>query len=132
MNFFRGAIRLGSNIFSAYDVEFTPHSKEFELFESYEGIIAIERKLDRHANLKFKVLLTEAILENYRYGDDPGKHREEFVKFRRSFLDDLNGKVVICASEMFPPFQGVIKAKNYRIDAGYEDAEYEIEVSEAW
>lgn len=127
---FRGAIRLGSHVFHAYDIEFSPRSEDYELFETYWGVIAIDRQLERHANLRFKVLLTEAIMANFSQGDDPEKHRKDFVEFRRSFLDELNGKMFPCASEMFPPFNGVVSTKMYRIHAGHTDAEYEFEVNE--
>jgi len=126
----RGIIRLGNYVLQAYDVDVAPHMEEFELFESYDGIIAIKKQLDRFQAVKFKVDVTPEMLQEYTPGDDEEKYRSDFVRLRKKFLSELNGKVFVCASEMFPAFKGVVTAKEYRIEAGYEHATYDIEVKE--
>lgn len=130
MTTLRGAIMLGSYVFQAYDVDVKPHQADHELFESYEGLISIKKKLEQHTEVTFKVLLSETMLKNFKRGDDVEKYRTEFVKYRRSFLDELDGQILLCVSDMFPPFQGIISTKKYKIDAGYTEAEYEFTVKE--
>ena len=134
----RGEILLGNVSLKAYDVEITPHSTDYEYFESYEGIISIKKQLDIHTELRFKVMLTEADAPSYKYNEtditsnltDFSENRAEYVELRRKYLDDIDGQVVVVASMMFKPFKGVVSSRKYKIAGGETDAEYEIEVKE--
>lgn len=127
----RGQILIGNYLVDAYDVDVAPHGANMEYFESYDGIIGVRKQLDKHTEVKFKVVLTESNLPNFKSGDDPAKYRKEFIEFRRTFLDDIDGKIVVVASHMFKAFKGAVEARPYKIDAGQTEAIYEVEVKEA-
>ncbi len=138
----RGTILLGDWYFKAYDVRVTPHSAEFHYFESYEGIIPIRRQLDKHAEVQFKVMITEQLLDSYKYKmtdpDSPfipepidkSKERSKYVELRRRFLDSIDGQRFVISSDLFQPFKGVVDVKEYRIGGGETSAEYTIHVRE--
>lgn len=134
INISRGEILLGNYLFNAYDVEVTPHSADFEYFESYDGVISIRKQLDKHIELNFKTMLTEHKLESYVYDSqkiyDPEESRGDFIELRRKFLDQIDGELVLVASSMFKPFKGVVSARSYNIPAGESVAEFDIEVKE--
>lgn len=131
----RGQILLGNYLIDAYDVDYTPHTSDYEYFESYEGIIPIRKQLDKFVELKFKTILTEANMPNYKYDPakgliDPIDYRQEFVELRKTFLDDLDGSVIVVASNMFKAFKGIISVKKYMIPGGETATEYDIEIKE--
>ena len=130
----RGQILLGSEtngyLVDAYDVELVPHRADYELFESYEGLISIKKMLDQHTELTFKILLTNRIAPNYN-PDDPEANRDDFVKLRETYLDDIDGQSIAVFSKMFKPFQGVITKKEYSVSQGETASEFKIEVKEA-
>lgn len=130
----RGQILLGSYIVDAQDVSITKHSADYEYFESYEGIIPIRKQLDIHTELTFKVILTEQNVDSYKYDvnnlEDFEKYRGDFVELRRNFLDDIDGEVVVVASEMFKAFKGVVSSRKYDIEGGETYAKYDIEIKE--
>lgn len=134
INIGRGQILLGNYLLDAYDVNITPHSSDFEYFESYEGIIAIKKQLDKHVELKFKTIFTEQNVSTYKYDptqpNDPETVRKDFVELRQQFLDEVDGQVVVVASTMFKPFKGVVSARSYQIPGGETHAEFDIEVRE--
>ena len=127
----RGRILLGNYLIDAHDIDLTNHRADYELFESYEGLISIRKMLDQHTELSFKVTLTEAMVESYQPEDDYEDYWDDFRELRRTFLDEIDGQSVVVASEMFKPFRGVVSSKKYSIEAGETATIYEIEVKEA-
>lgn len=127
----RGQIILGEYVLiECYDVQMKPHISDYELFESYEGIISIKKMLDKHAELSFKTLIRESIVEGYN-PDNPEANRNKFVEFRNTFLDNVDGKSLVVVSDMFKPFRGVVTAKEYGVAGGETASEFSIEIREA-
>jgi len=129
----RGQILVATDSISwltdAYEVEVIPRKIDFELFESYSGIISIRKLLDIHTEVTFKVLITEEKSPNY----DPNiheKNRADFVRRRKEFLEDISGEIVYVFSEMFKPFQGVITTREYSVAEGETASEYKVTIKE--
>lgn len=127
----KGQILLGNYLFDSYDVEIKPHGADYELFESYEGLISIRKMLDKHTEITFKTLITESVVKGYDPDNPNEANRKAFIEYRRKFLDEVDGKNVVVVSEMFKPFSGVVTSREYSVAGGETAVEYKVEVKEA-
>jgi hypothetical protein len=95
-------------ILKARDVEVTPHRAKYEDWESENGYFQV-RVADEMKEVSFKTWV---------------------LKKKESLLYNLNGHIVLAASNMFNRFYCVVTAQNYSVSEADEWAEYDITLRE--
>lgn len=146
--------------FHVKNVEYTPQIKDYEEFNSAQGLILIEKACDRYAEVKFDVLVhqklssitgnlqisnedkrgTNLYVEDFHQAQAEGgfelwqypqDYNDKFIELRRSFFDNLRGRPLTIISPLFPNITvGYMTECDYSISEGEEEASYNITIRE--
>lgn len=141
--------------FEVLSVEYQPRIKQFEEFESAQGLIPIEKACDKYAELELEVLVHQSMNSNIgnmeldkqerdvqvliseydpKYDNrflDPYEITESYIKIRSGFFDYLIGRPLTMVSALFPTI-GVcyIKEISYQIGEGEEHSVWKVAFQE--
>ena len=145
--------------FNVRNVEYTPHGKDYEEFNSAEGLILLEKACDRYAEVQLEVTVHQRLssvtgsvsldkenretlvhVEDFTTGLDsdgtilwsyPEHHDEKFIELRRSFFDNLVGRPLTVVSSLFPAIPvGYMTECDYSIGEGEEESAWSITIKE--
>lgn len=146
--------------FEVKSVDYTGHRKDYEEFQSAEGLIAIEKACDIYAEVKLQVLVHQMLKRDTtasitldtetKTGDlrltqktidavdastnlsvYPDTFTDEFLELRRSFFDDLEGRPLTVVSSQFKAIPvGYITDISYNIGEGEPEATWDITIKE--
>ena len=145
--------------FNVRNVEYTPHGKDYEEFNSAEGLILLEKACDRYAEVQLEVLVHQRLssvtgsvtldkekrdtlvhIEDFRTGADsdgtilwsyPEHYNDKFIELRRSFFDNLVGRPLTVVSSLFPAIPvGYMTECDYSIGEGEEESAWTITIKE--
>ena len=145
--------------FNVRNVEYTPHGKDYEEFNSAEGLILLEKACDRYAEVQLEVLVHQRLssvtgsvtldkekrdtlvhVEDFTTGADsdgtilwsyPEAYDEKFIELRRTFFDNLVGRPLTVVSPLFPAIPvGYMTECDYSIGEGEEESAWSITIKE--
>ena len=145
--------------FNVRNVEFTPHGKDYEEFDSAQGMILVEKACDRFAEVQLEVLVHQRLssvtgklsyennnqdvdihVEDFHYNTDeeysflwvyPEDYDDKFVELRKSFFDNLQGRPLTVISPLFPTIVvGYMTECDYSIGEGEEESAWSITIRE--
>lgn len=145
--------------FRVSNLEYTPHNKDYEEFNSSEGLILVEKACDRFAEVKFDVFVhqklstlsgsfklgnettkTDIFVEDFTQNhttdgfeiwEYPKNFSDRYVELRRSFFDNLRGRSLTVISDLFPNIvAGYITELDYDIKEGEAEATYSVTIRE--
>ena len=145
--------------FNVRNVEYTPHGKDYEEFNSAEGLILLEKACDRYAEVQLEVLVHQRLssvtgtvtldkekrdtlvhIEDFTTGSDsdgtilwsyPEHYNDQFIELRRSFFDNLVGRPLTVVSSLFPAIPvGYMTECDYSIGEGEEESAWSITIKE--
>jgi len=145
--------------FNVRNVEYTPHGKDYEEFNSAEGLILLEKACDRYAEVQLEVLVHQRLssvtgsvtldkekrdtlvhVEDFTTGVDsdgtilwsyPEHYDEKFIELRRTFFDNLVGRPLTVVSSLFPAIPvGYMTECDYSIGEGEEESAWSITIKE--